>query len=332
MTRPDYDQFTCNLCGQESPVAQDFERETGLCSHCGSNVRFRALILALSEHLYSQPIPLSHFTPDRQFKAMGLSDASLYADKLASLFDYTNFFFHTEPFLDIRNIDHLASDTYDLLITSDVFEHVPPPRHVAFVNSWHLLKPDGLLLLTVPYSTLPKTIEHFPGLHEFEFIQDGNSILLINRRIDQTVEVYDKLTWHGGVGSTLEMRIFSETDLLYILSDTGFKDIKIWNEDVPLYGIHQAHLNCSYVITAIKDASATPPTADQYDPYIDYVYSQETAVLHSLPHTPVRVTGAPAKRIIAQWQNYSHKPAPSILGRAYRYIKSKFQNDNSNSA
>ncbi len=87
MSAPNYEQYTCNLCGRDSAVVPDFHREGGICQHCGANVRFRALMLALSHHLYGKSIPLSDFSPYQNIKAMGLSDAPHYAGKLAALFD-----------------------------------------------------------------------------------------------------------------------------------------------------------------------------------------------------------------------------------------------------
>ncbi len=322
MSTLDYKQFICNLCGKESSVAQEFHREGGACQHCGSNIRFRALMYVLSHHLYGKPIPLSDFSPDKNIKAMGLSDAPHYADKLAALFDYTNFFYHTEPFLDICNIEAMPAGCYDLLITSDVYEHVPPPRHVAFVNSYHLLKPDGLLLLTVPYTMLAKTAEHFPDLHQFGFVQDKKGMLLVNRRQDQIIEVFDELTWHGGEGSTLELRIFAETDLLQILAYVGFKKIRVWQDDVAAYGILQAQQGGSFVISAVKDGDATPIPVTQHDPYIDNIYPENASIDHDLIHSPARISGDRAEKAVMQWQKeFFDNKSFSILKAAWQSIK-----------
>lgn len=322
---PAYTQYICNLCGNISTVSQDFHREAGACSHCGSNVRFRALMYALSQSLYDRPLPLTEFVASNDFIAMGLSDAPHYAKQLSELFDYTNFFYHTEPFLDICNIDNHATGRYDLLISSDVYEHVPPPRHVAFVNSWHLLKPDGLLLLTVPYTCLPKTVEHFPTLYQYKIIADDGGGLLVNRLRNQSFEVYGNLTWHGGEGSTLEMRIYCESDLLKILIAAGFKDIKIWNEDAPQSGILQAHQGGSFVITARKSGNTTPPPLTQYDPHLDGIYPQGESVDHFLVHTPVRILGERAERAISQWRKEeSRQPTNvSLFNKLWRYIKGR---------
>ena len=325
MSAPDYEQFTCNLCGKKSAVVHDFHREGGACQNCGSNIRFRALMFALSHHLYGKPIPLGDFSSDRDIKAMGLSDAPHYADRLAALFDYTNFFYHTQPFLDICDIGTMATDSYDLLVTSDVYEHVPPPRHIAFVNSYYLLKPGGLLLLTVPYTMLPKTTEHFPHLHQFGFVRDKESMLLVNRRRDQTIEVYDKLTWHGGEGSTLELRVFAEADLLKILTDAGFKDITIWHEDVPEYGILQSQQGGSFVISAVKDETSTPAHITQHDPYSDNLYPEGAQIDHDLVHPPTRISGDRAKQAIAQWNKEQSNGKPLYISEAWRYVGQKLR-------
>jgi len=324
MSAPDYKQYTCNLCGKESVVVPDFHREGGACQHCGSIVRFRALMFALSHHFYGKPVPLANFSPDRNQKALGLSDAPHYADQLNNLFDYTNYFYHTEPYLDICNIENMAVGSYDLLISSDVYEHVSPPRHVAFVNSWHLLKPDGLMLLTVPYTMLPKTVEHFPHLNQFGIVRDQQGMLLVNQRKDQTIEVYDRLTWHGGEGSTLEMRVYAEADLLQIIAEAGFKNIKVWRDDYPEFGILQAQQGGSFVISATKDGNRVPIAVTQHDPYIDNIYPEDAEVDHFLVNRPIRIIDARARKAITQWKDEKAVKTASPFFRIKRYLRKKF--------
>jgi hypothetical protein len=45
------------------------------------------------------------------------------------------------------------------------------------------------------------------------------------------------LIWHGGPGNVLEMREFSEQDILKELTDAGFTDIRIHDEDYAQFGI-----------------------------------------------------------------------------------------------
>ena len=69
-------------------------------------------------------------------------------------FDYHNTFYHQEPRLDVTRAgsdeDHGA---YDFILAGEIFEHVPPSVDDTLTNVRSLLKPDGFLVLTVPYST-----------------------------------------------------------------------------------------------------------------------------------------------------------------------------------
>ena len=84
---------------------------------------------------------------------------------MAAKFDYTNTFYHQAPRLDINHPAPNDFGRYDFIISSEVMEHVPQPVEKAFENLYRMLKPDGLLVLTVPYTIDGRTIEHFPQLH-----------------------------------------------------------------------------------------------------------------------------------------------------------------------
>ena len=116
-------------------------------------------------------------------------------------------------------------------------EHVPPPVERAFMNLNRMLKPDGMLLLTVPYTIDGRTAEHFPELHEYALAAPGGRTVLVNRRRDGSLEVFENLSFHGGDGSTLEMRVFTETSLKETLAAAGFASVHIASEDVPEFGV-----------------------------------------------------------------------------------------------
>ena len=90
-------------------------------------------------------------------------------------------------------------------------EHVPPPVERAFANLYRMLKPDGLLLLTVPYTLDGRTVEHFPELHR---IRAGLARRPHRAGESRGATARSKCSrissFHGGDGSTLEMRVFSE--------------------------------------------------------------------------------------------------------------------------
>ena len=111
-----------------------------------------------------------------------------------------------------------------------------------------LLKPGALLVLSAPYTLHESTIEHFPGLHQFELVKALGGFCLVNRRRDGTLEVFDRLNFHGGPGHTLEMRLFSKAALLSQLAAAGFGQIGIVSEDLA-WGIHYDN-SCSHTILA----------------------------------------------------------------------------------
>ena len=125
----------------------------------------------------------------------------------------------------------------DVLISSDVFEHVCPPVRTAFKNARQLLKPDGFLILTVPYGLQPETIEHYPKLYDFAVEGDVGDRRLMNITVDGERETFSNLIFHGGAGSTLEMRIFAKDCLLADLQEAGFSRVTIQSDPCFEHGI-----------------------------------------------------------------------------------------------
>jgi SAM-dependent methyltransferase len=230
--------FTCNLCGgQNREAVKDLGRESATCSSCGSNVRTRGIIQALSMELFGINLALPDFPRIKSLRGIGTSDSSQYANRLAEKFDYRNTFYDREPRFDIGQPAQEAGSQYDFLISSEVFEHVPPPAETAFQNAFRLLKPSGVLVLTVPYSIEPAMIEHFPELHEFGLVHLGGAIALVNRTKAGQVQVFENVVFHGGKGSTLEMREFTEDGLKALLAGAGFSTVRIYAEDYRPFGI-----------------------------------------------------------------------------------------------
>jgi SAM-dependent methyltransferase len=228
--------FICNICGQENTV-ETLTHEASSCAGCDSNVRLRALVYMLSMELFGQGLLLPEFPCLRAIKGMGLSDQLSYATVLAGKFDYTNTFYDREPRIDITESHPDRHGTYDFILSSDVFEHIGVPVERAFEEVYKLLKPHGVLCLTVPFSLKDQTIEHFPDLHEYAIVGLSGAPVLINRTKDGTLQVRDDLVFHGGAGATLEMRLFSRRDLERKLSAAGFETIVFQTEAIPRFGI-----------------------------------------------------------------------------------------------
>ena len=222
--------FVCNICGERCLVAAaQLQRETASCETCGSSPRARAIIRALSVGLFGQNLVLPDFPVSRGLSGLGMSDWEGYAVRLAEKFRYTNTYYHKEPKLDISNpeVPECLVQSSDFIISSEVFEHVVPPVSRAFENTFKMLKPGGVFVLTVPWATQTETVEHFPELHDFAIIADNGSHRLENVTRSGEVQEFHDLVFHGGPGATLEMREFAEAALLQHLTEAGFEAITV---------------------------------------------------------------------------------------------------------
>ena len=222
--------FVCNICGARSVVAtEQLQREMASCENCGSSARARAVIRVLSLGLFGQNLVLPDFPVSRGTSGLGMSDWDGYAVRLAEKFRYTNTYFHKEPRLDISDpqLAECLVQSSDFIISSEVFEHVVPPVGRAFENTFKMLKPGGILVLTVPYGPWGKTVEHFPDLYDFTLVADNGSYRLENVTRSGEVQEFRNLVFHGGPGTTLEMRVFGEEALLQHLAEAGFETITV---------------------------------------------------------------------------------------------------------
>jgi len=234
--------FLCNLCGGTARATLGaLDRERPTCARCGSNVRFRAIADLVVRELTGSRSALTDLAPRRDLRGIGLSDAACYAEPLARAFDYCNTFFHAEPRLDITAIDPALAGRCDFVIASDVFEHVAPPVSRAFDNALALLKPGGRFVMTVPFTLEAATREHFPDLHDWSLAAHRGGWRLLNRTADGRAEVHEDLVFHGGPGTTLEMRVFARDALLREFGRAGFASARIADEPFLPFGIAWPH-------------------------------------------------------------------------------------------
>ena len=235
-------EFICNICGKKSGwTGEKLDRERSSCLVCGSNVRTRGLIHALSLELFGVSLPLPHFPRVKSLRGLGISDPGDYAEALRLKFDYRNTFYDRPPRLDITQPAEHECGLYDFVIASEVFEHTVPPVEKAFRGAAGLLNRRGVLLMTVPYQIDAPQSEHFPELHEFGLVNIGGQMVLVNRTQDGRREVFENLVFHSAFGgSALEMREFSEDGLRSLLAGAGFSEIRLHGEDYLPFGIAHA--------------------------------------------------------------------------------------------
>jgi SAM-dependent methyltransferase len=231
--------YTCNICGKPNRAARELlDREKASCSGCGSNVRMRGLLRALSMELFGVNLALPDFPHIPSLRGLGIGDSRQYARRLAEKFDYQNTAYDRQPRFDIMDPPAAALGTYDFVVASEIFEHVRPPVDKALASASRLLKPGGVLVVTVPYAPAQNTVEHFPSLGECGLAQVGDRLVLVNRTVSGQWEVYEDLVFHcGPSGPALEMREFSEADLRAGLSEAGFGEVRIYSDDDAQFGV-----------------------------------------------------------------------------------------------
>lgn len=228
--------FRCNICEAENVVpVSGLRREMRSCDTCGSTVRVRSIVHALTSELFGRSLSLREVPHVAGMRGVGMTCWNGYAQPLAERIGFRNTFYHREPRLDILAIDPADEGSLDFIVSSDVFEHVTPPVGRAFENARRLLKPGGVLILTVPYDQPDvadaPTIEHYPSLHDFEVVEVNGRKIVRNTTADGEVEEFRDPVFHGGAGQTLEMRVFSEASLIRAFVDAGFDDIGVYRRD-----------------------------------------------------------------------------------------------------
>jgi SAM-dependent methyltransferase len=226
-------------------------------------VRTRGIVHLLTTELFGESIALPELPRRPDIAGIGLSDSEGYASRLAKKLAYRNTFFHTKPRLDIAAVPPELCGRYDFLIASDVFEHVAPPVSRAFVNARRLLKPGGVLVFSVPFTLAPDTLEHFPELHDYRLVQAAGAWRLENRTVDGREQTFTDLVFHGGPGSTLEMRVFSRAALEREFASAGFVDTRFADDPYLPYGILWPEPWSVPVVTRAPrgDAEPEPPPA-----------------------------------------------------------------------
>ena len=223
-------QGQCNICGWRGTFTRTEDgREGYLCGNCSASSRHRAVVSALRLVVGAPAIPLyawsaSHATVILESSARG-SYPVMLADKytyIAPEYDPAKIAEGARPdrYADFQDL-HFAKETMDIVIASEVFEHVRRDR-LGFTEIHRVLKPGGSLILTVPYDpTLETTIQRIDtsGPEDRHLLEPE---------------------YHGGGGHTLTYRNYGR-DLPALLQEVGFSVLRL-HMDHPAEGITSQHV------------------------------------------------------------------------------------------
>lgn len=151
----------CNVCGQDKGFTLKTAnfREDLACTACWSFTRKRQITAAvLSELGAPHPAILRqcrHLLPE----AIWLMETGAYAQEFATANLVTSDYLSADAvsgqiYKGVRHEDAMnpsfAAETLDLIISSDVMEHIPDP-YLAHRQLYRCLKPGGAHIFTVPF-------------------------------------------------------------------------------------------------------------------------------------------------------------------------------------
>mgnify|MGYP000968434129 CR=1 FL=1 len=100
------------------------------------------------------------------------------------------------------------------------------------------LRDGGKLIFTVPFEHEGEPVEHFPELHDWTLAEHAGRWTLTNVTRDGVTQTFDDLVFHGGPGSTLEMRVFSRSSVARAFLDAGFARVRYADDTWLPFGIH----------------------------------------------------------------------------------------------
>jgi SAM-dependent methyltransferase len=215
----------CNICGNNGAfIPRDNDREGLICTNCSSTSRLRAIVYLLGAHLGMNDQPLAAWEKRKSVRILESSGRGPYPIMFKERFDYYNTEYNpntdliNKPFTEYADFQHLAyqDETFDIVIASDVFEHVREDEK-GFREIYRVLKRGGIFILTVPYH------------HEWE-----QTLVRVKIEGDKEIHLLPP-EYHGGGGQTLAYRTYGR-DLLSRLRSFGYSVAYI-DLEVPAFRI-----------------------------------------------------------------------------------------------
>lgn len=226
----------CTVCGALTLIKVEGEnlRETCICIKCKSNNRQRQIAYVACQiisYVKKSRIPsLKDFTKLDDFVVYNTEARGAIHDVLVKAKNYVCSEYFGSSYKSgelVNNIMHqdlmnlsLSSESIDLVLSSDVFEHVPDP-YKAHEEVYRVLKRGGRHIFTVPF-------------YQTEFLDEDRTVIDSNGNttfLKEPIYHGDPLRSEGA----LVYKIFS-LEMLVKLQRIGFRT-NLYHLYKPLYGI-----------------------------------------------------------------------------------------------
>lgn len=241
----------CDVCRGATAFACDWHgadqdrpnyRERLLCPGCSLNTRQRAVLGLLRETLAERPAPARVYAYE-QVTPFYRALVAHFPDAVVVGSEYLGAAYEPGVYRDgLRHEDALrmsfADASFDVLLSNDVYEHVPDIDR-ALAEAARVLAPGGALIATVPFAGLPASRAR-------AIVRDGEVVELLPAQ------------YHGNPLSPRGSLVFHDFgwDLLDRCRAAGFDDACFLHQASLLRG----YLSCGPLLYARKTDAAPLPS------------------------------------------------------------------------
>jgi len=153
----------CSVCGLQSDFLKEGRsiRETYLCTHCRASLRYRAQTEVILNFTNSPAKCLADLVKTEEFKSLSIYEPGLigpFRKYFNGLANYaTSHFWENIPLgsekdgVTCQNLESLtySDNSFDLVISSDIFEHVRHP-YKGYEEIKRVLKSGGAHIFSIP--------------------------------------------------------------------------------------------------------------------------------------------------------------------------------------
>ena len=222
----------CTVCGETSTFVHNggSVRESYRCEHCRSSLRYRGQAKAILEACGNGEESVRELSQSPEFAALSIYEPGLvgpFRKYFKDLPNYSQSYYWQDaplgavkdgvPNHDLQALD-LASDSLDLIVTSDIFEHIRRPWQ-AFAELHRVLRRGGSHVFTIP----------------LQYPMPAETVRRVDTTTQEDVHLLPEVYHSAGEGgNSLVYTDFGE-DMLARLDEIGFSTtISFIDRDRPL--------------------------------------------------------------------------------------------------